>query len=224
VVDGTTLLPPYVIYDLVTFTILIFHFPVAEELMEKLTTYQFANIYSGVQSLYFLMSNLQAGNTNSWWIIRSMLSVYQARIINGSKIMRIFGDSYIFIHRSSPIVGDLQDKRRKDIQKHQEKYQGQDKPPKFREEVFFIEQEFNIIIAPFFATFKKIRERILRKLIVFSNLYAKLASLHCEAITMDDYIEQQNRFIVNFFMKDEEVRLRNMIAFLKEKNKKQLKQ
>jgi len=124
------------------------------------------------------MTNLQAGNPNRWWIIRSMLSVFQARIIQGSKIMRIFGDSYIFIHRSSPIVGDLQDKRRKDLQKHQEKYAGKEKPPKFREEVFFIEQELNIIIAPFFATFKKIRERILKKLVGFSNLYAKMGSLH----------------------------------------------
>jgi hypothetical protein len=32
---------------------------------------------------------------------------------------------------------------------------------------------------------------------------------------MEDHIEQQNRFIFNFFMKDEEVRLRNMIGFLK---------
>jgi hypothetical protein len=45
-----------------------------------------------VQSLYYLMSNLHAGNPNSWWIIRSMLSVYQARIVSGSKIMRLFGD------------------------------------------------------------------------------------------------------------------------------------
>lgn len=157
VVDGTAVLAPHVIYDIVTCAILVFHFPAAEELMEELTVWQFANIYSGVQSLYFLMTNLQAGNPNSWWIIRSMLSVYQARIIHGSKIMRILGDSYIFIHRSSPIVGDLQDKRRKDLQKHQEKHAGKEKAPKFREEAFFIEQELNIIIAPFFPTFKKIR-------------------------------------------------------------------
>lgn len=138
--DGTTALAPYIIYDIVTCAILVFHFPAAEELMEELKVSEFANIYSGVQSLYFLMTNLQAGNSNSWWIIRSMLSLYQARIIHGSKIMRIFGDSYIFIHRSSPIVGDLQDKRRKDLQKHQEKYAGKEKPPKFQEQVFFIEQ------------------------------------------------------------------------------------
>lgn len=224
VVDGTTVLPPYVIYDIVTCTILVFHFPAAEELMEELTVAEFANIYSGVQSLYFLMTNLKSGNPNSWWIIRSMLSVYHARIIQGSKIMRIFGDSYIFLHRSSPIVGDLQDKRRKDLQKHQEKHAGKERPPKFPEEVFFIEQELNIIVAPFFATFKKIRERILKKLVGFANLYAKLGSLHFEPVTMEDHIEQQNRTIFNFFMKDEEVRLRNMIAFLREKNKKQLKQ
>ena len=41
---------------------------------------------------------------------------------------------------------------------------------------------------------------------------------------MEDHIEQQNRCIFNFFMKDEEVRLRTMIAFLREKNKKQLRQ
>lgn len=85
--------------------------------MEKLNTSQFANIYSGVQSLYYLMSNLRVENPNSWWIIRSMLSVYQARIVSGSKIMKLFGDSYIFMHRSSPIVGDLQDYRNREIAK-----------------------------------------------------------------------------------------------------------
>lgn len=33
-VDGTNVLAPYVIYDIVTCAILVFHFPAAEELME----------------------------------------------------------------------------------------------------------------------------------------------------------------------------------------------
>ncbi len=131
-----------------------------------------------------------------------MLSIYQARIIHGSRTMRIFGDSYIFLYRSSPIINDLIEERKKDLQRHQEKYKGHDKPPKFKEEVFFIEQEFNIIIAPFIKTFKKIRERILRKLVAFSNLYAKLSALHSAAVTMEDFIEQQNRIVFNHFIKD----------------------
>lgn len=86
-----------------------------------------------------MMSNLKTAD-NSWWIIRSMLSVYQARIIHGSKIMRIFGDSYIFLHRSSPIAGDLLDQRRRNIERHNQKYEGVQKPPKYHEDVFFIEQ------------------------------------------------------------------------------------
>jgi hypothetical protein len=118
------------------------------------------------------------------------------------------------MRRSSPVVGDLQDQRHREASTK----------GSVKEQVFFIEQEFNVIIAPFFITFKKIRERILKKLVTFSNLYAKMAAMHHEPVTMEDYQEQQNRVIFNFFMKSEEVRLRGMIAFLKEKNKKQLKQ
>lgn len=68
------------------------------------------------------------------------MSVYQAKLIKGSKIMNIFGDSYVILRISSSIIEKVKAE--------------QESKAVFENELFFFDQMYRIVIAPFVSVWQ----------------------------------------------------------------------
>lgn len=81
-----------------------------------LSYHEVATLHNNFKKLYTFIATLDSYSNYRHSILNAFLSVYQARILSPkSKTMAIFGDSFIFIHRSSSVITDLVEYRRRKL-------------------------------------------------------------------------------------------------------------
>ena len=96
------------VYDTVTFLVVMLNANRLSDVVRSLTHNEVIDLHLVYKRMHCLTSSLSGRNHYSVQVLKAILSVYQARLIDQrSKTMRIYGDSYIFIHRSSILVTDL---------------------------------------------------------------------------------------------------------------------
>lgn len=149
-----------------TFAVLLLNSSELNEVYLALSFAEAMNLHSNFKKLYTFISTLHSQNKYRLQILKAFLSVYQARILSPkAQTMCMFGDSFIFIHRSSSIISDLVEYRRRKLIQFQEKAsKSAGLGLKFYEEIFFCEQSLDILIAPLAVTLEHISQRVLKRI------------------------------------------------------------
>lgn len=88
------------------------------------------------------MSNLQKGQKNLLRALKSVFLTYQIQLLDESNYLKVFGDFFVLIHKSSPILKSIEAKENPLLN------------------VYALDPELNVFLAPIFSTFMKIKKKI----------------------------------------------------------------
>lgn len=119
-------------------------------------------------------------------------------------------------------MSDLIEYRRRKLIQFQEKAS---KTPtlllKFREEIFFCEQNLDILIAPLTLVLEQIAKRVIKRILESLDKYSTDLHDEIESITIlnEDYLKLEEKYIVIGFCKHEVDKFEQKEAMLKQKHK-----